>query len=195
MEVGGIAAQLGTLQAGRGGGPREGEEETEEVGAWGVMRVEVAVGKRGRWRSMEGRVRWFTVGGGDAQHVLVVVGKGGDEVGVGACREGGVQVLVCRRREKLPAERMRLPIQAGRRSGPRLQLQFSLGAGAVYEVQATAEIVHALAHVVQRHGKPERAVGSDVDRGGAEQREPVSLFGMFGGWLGVGAEGGHRNTS
>lgn len=63
-----------------------------------------------------------------------------------------------------------------------LQLQLSVGAGAVYKVQTSTEAVHALSHVVQRHRKPERAVAVDVDRGGADQGEPVSLFGVFGGW-------------
>lgn len=84
MEVGGVAAQLRELHAGRCGGLREGKEETEEAGAWRVMRVEVGDGKRRR-RGADGRVGWGTIGGRDAQHVFVVVGEGGDEVGVGAC--------------------------------------------------------------------------------------------------------------
>lgn len=46
MEVRGVAAQLGALQAGRRRGSRKGEEETEEVGARRVMRVEVGIGER-----------------------------------------------------------------------------------------------------------------------------------------------------
>lgn len=65
--------------------------------------------------------------------------------------------------------------------GSGLQLQLALRAGAVYEVQTSAQTVHALAHVVQRHRKPERAAGVDVDRGGADEGEPVPLFGVFGG--------------
>lgn len=83
MEVRGVAAQLGALQAGRGGGSREGEEETEEIGARRVMRVEVGVGKRRR-RGNDGGVRWEAIGRRDAKHVFVVVGEGGDEAGVGA---------------------------------------------------------------------------------------------------------------
>lgn len=85
MEVRSIAAQLRALQAGRGRGSREGEEETEEVGAWRVMRVEMGAGKRRRGRGDDGRVSWETIGGRDDQHVFVVVGEGGDEVGVGVC--------------------------------------------------------------------------------------------------------------
>ncbi len=85
MEVRGVAAQLRALQAGRGRGSREGEEETEEVGARRVMRVKVGIGKRWRRRGNDGRVRWETISGRDAQHVFVVVGEGGDEMGVGAC--------------------------------------------------------------------------------------------------------------
>lgn len=87
MEVGGVAAQLRALQAGRGRGSREGEEETEEVGARGgmvEMTVEVGVGKRRR-RGGNSRIRWEKISGRDAQHVFVVVGEGGDEVGVGVC--------------------------------------------------------------------------------------------------------------
>lgn len=77
---------------------------------------------------------------------------------------------------------MRPSIRAGRLSRLGLQLQLSLGAGAVYKVQTATKTVHALAHVIQRHRKPERAAGADVDGGGAEQGEPVSLFAVFGGW-------------
>lgn len=97
MEVRGVAAQLRALQAGRGRGSREREEETQEVGARRVMRVEVGVGKKRR-----GRVKWETIGRREPQHVLVVVGEGGDEVGVGAC-----WVLVCGCCSQLAVERAR----------------------------------------------------------------------------------------
>lgn len=83
MEMRGVAIQLRALQAGRGRGSREREEETEKVAARRGTRVEVGVGKRRR--GADGRVRWETIDGRDAQHVFVVVGEGGDEVGVGAC--------------------------------------------------------------------------------------------------------------
>lgn len=189
MEVRGVAAQLGALQAGRGRGSREGEEETEEVGARRLMRVEVGVGEGRR------RLGWETIGGGDPQHVFVVVGEGGDEVGLGAGGEGWIWVLVCGRRSQLAVERVRPPIRNGWPSRLGLQLQLALRAGAIYEVQASTETVHALAHVVQRRGEPERAVGVDVDGGGADQGEPVSLFAMFGGRRAVHAEGGDGNAS
>lgn len=184
MEVRGVAAQLRALQAGRGRGSREGEEETEEVGARRVMRVEVGVGER-RGRGADGRIRWETIGGRDAQHVFIVVGEGGDEVGVGACREGQIWALVCGCCTRLAVECVRPSIRAGWQSGLGLQLQLSLGAGAVYKVQTATKAVHTLAHIVQRHRKPERAVGADVDGGGAEEVEPVPLFAVFGGWWGV----------
>lgn len=91
-------------------------------------------------------------------------------------------VLVSGCCSQLAVECVRPLIRAGWLSGLGLQLQLSLRAGAVYKVQAATKTVHALAHVIQRHRKPERAVGADVDGGGAEQGEPVSLFGVFGGW-------------
>ncbi len=83
---------------------------------------------------------------------------------------------------QLAVECVRPSIRAGWLSRLGLQLQLSLGAGAVYKVQTATKTVHTLAHVVQRHRKPERAAGADVNGGGAEQGEPVSLFGMFGDW-------------
>lgn len=56
MEVRGVAAQLRALQAGRGRGSREGEEEAKEVGARRVMGVEVGTGRRRRGRGHDGRV-------------------------------------------------------------------------------------------------------------------------------------------
>lgn len=76
MEVGRVAAQLGALQAGRGGGSRKGKETTEEVRARGGRRLKVDVGNDGGGGD---RVGWKTAAGGDAQHVVVVVGEGGDE--------------------------------------------------------------------------------------------------------------------
>lgn len=97
MDVGVVAAQLGAVQAGRGGGSREGKKETQEVDTRGVMRVEVVVGKRRRRRRGDGdRVMWGTVDGRDTQHVFVVVCKGGDEVGVlvcGGCSELAVECV------------------------------------------------------------------------------------------------------
>lgn len=87
MEVGGITAHLRALQAGRGRRPGKGEEETEVVGAWGMMvgmMVEVAVGKRRR-RGGNSRIRGKKITGRNAQHVFVVVGERGYEVGVGLC--------------------------------------------------------------------------------------------------------------
>lgn len=81
MQVGVIVAQLRTLQAGRGRGPREGEEETEEADAGRVMRMQEGVGKRRRGDDSRGR--WESISGRDAQHAFV--GEGRDEVGVGAC--------------------------------------------------------------------------------------------------------------
>lgn len=135
MEVRGVASQLRALQAGRGGGPREGQEETQEVGARRVMRLELGAGKRRR-RGDDGRVRRD----GEAQHVLVVVGEGGDQVRVVACSGCSSQLAV---------ERVRSSIRGGRARRFRLQLQLPLGAGAVYKVQTSAKAVHALAHVVQ----------------------------------------------
>lgn len=184
MEVRGVAAQLRALQAGRGRGSREGEEETEEVGTRRVMRVEVGVGEGRR------RVRWDTIGGRDAQHVFVVVGEGGDEVGLGAGGEGWIWALVCGCRSQLAVERVRPPIRNRWLSGLGLQLQLALRAGAIYEVQTSTKTVHALAHVIQRRGEPERAVRVDVDGGGANQGEPVSLLAMFGRRRAIRAEGG-----
>lgn len=176
MDVGVVAAQLGAVQACRGGGSREGKKETQEFGARGVMRVEVVVGKsrRRRRRGDGDRVRWGTVDGRDAQHVFVVVCKGGDEVGVG--------VLVCGGCSQLAVECVRPSLRAWWHGRLWLGLQLPLGAGSVYEVEAATKTVHTLAHVIQRHRKLERAAWAEVCGGWAEQGEPVSLFGLFGGW-------------
>lgn len=104
-------------------------------------------------------------------------------MGVGACR---ARVFGWR----LAVERTRPSIRAGWRGRWGLQLQLPLGAGAVYEAQTPAETVHALAHVVQRDREAERAAGVEADGGGADQGEPVSLLGLFGGRKGACAQRG-----
>lgn len=137
--------------------------------------MEVGAGRRSG-RGDDGRVRWVAAGGRKGQHVFVVVGEGRDEVGVAAC-----WALVCGRRSQLAIECARSFVGVRKMSRLGLQLQLALGTRAIYKVQATAKAVHALADVVQGHRKPEWAVGPNVDGGRAEQREPVSLFGLFGG--------------
>lgn len=153
VEVGLIAAQLGALQAGRGRGSGEGEEETQEVGARRGVRQEKAVGRRRRGDG--GRRRREIIGGGGPQRAFVVVAaaaaaaEGGDEVGAGTCRGGGTGDLACGCRGQLAAGCVRRALRAGGPRGLGLQLQFSLGAGAVYKVQPATQAVHALAHVIE----------------------------------------------
>lgn len=86
-------------------------------------------------------------------------------------------VLVRGGGDQIAIERARLSLEAAALLGLRLHVQLSLGARAIDEAQPAAQTVHALAHVVQRQGKPERAAGRDAAGRRAEQRAPVSLFG------------------